>query len=101
MTAYAPKRIGYKHDGYVARMEAAYIDHNSHIGREQMITKDGKKVYTRKWSKRSKRWLDVPIPSPKSYPYSAGMFMYAYIMNLCYSTYNTSADTSDYRILAQ
>ena len=42
MTSYAPKRIGHKHDGYVARMEAAYIDHNSHLDREQMTTKMGR-----------------------------------------------------------
>ena len=69
MTAYAPKRIGYKHDGYVVRMEAAYIDHNSHLDRPQLMTKDGKLVFTRKWSKRSARWHDVPVP----YPYAAGV----------------------------
>ena len=73
MTAYAPKRIGYKHDGYVARMEAAYIDHNSHLDRPQLTTKDGKLVFTRKWNKRSARWHDVPVPTPKTYPYAAGV----------------------------
>ena len=73
MTGYAPKRIGYKHNGYVARMEAAYIDYNSHSNQSQMTTKDGKKVFTRKWSKRSTRWVDVPVPAPKQYPYAAGM----------------------------
>ena len=72
MTLYAPKRIGYKHDGYVARMEAAYIDHNSHLDREQITTKEGK-VLSRKWSKRSAQWHDVPVPSPKSYLYLAGL----------------------------
>ena len=74
MTSYAPKRIGYKHDGYVARMEAAYIDYNSHLDREQMTT-DGKKVFSRKWSKRSSRWHDVPVPCPKTFIHSR-----------CYST---------------
>ena len=62
MTGYAPKKIGYKHDGYVARMEAAYIDY-SHCNRAQMTT--GKKVFTRKWSKRS---------APKEYPFATGMY---------------------------
>ena len=74
MTSYSPKRVGYKHDGYVARMEAAYIDHNSHLGRQQLTTKDGKKVYSRKWSKRSARWHDVPVKTPKTYPYAPGIY---------------------------
>ena len=49
-----------------------YIDHNSHINRPQFTNKEGKKVFTRKWSKRSTRWHDVPMPSPKTYPYAAG-----------------------------
>ena len=76
MTAYAPKRIGYKHDGYVARMESAYIDHNSHLDRPQMTTKDGWKVFSRKWSKRSARWHDVPVPSPKTYTYMHQVWMH-------------------------
>ena len=26
--AYSPRRVGYKHDAYVARVQLAYLDHN-------------------------------------------------------------------------
>ena len=60
-------------DAYVARVELAYLDHNHHLGRAQLHTKDGNPVYTRKWSKRSSRWNLVSIPVPKTYSYVPGM----------------------------
>ena len=67
--SYAPKRIGYKHDAYVARVQLAFIDHNSHLNRQQLKTKDGKPVYTRKWGRHTSQWHVVPIPVPKTYSY--------------------------------
>ena len=70
--AYLPKRIGYKHDAYVAREQLAYLDHNHHLGRAQLHTQDGRPVFTRKWSKRSSRWTLVSVPVPKTYSYIPG-----------------------------
>ena len=67
--SYSPKRIGYKHDAYVARVQLAYLDHNHHLGRSQLLTKDVKPVFTRKWGRRTARWHVVPIPVIKTYSY--------------------------------
>ena len=80
--SYAPKRIGYKHDAYVARVQLAFIDHNSHLSRQQLKTKDGKPVYTRKWGRRTSQWHVVPIPVPKTYSYVPGMlYMYTSLIS--------------------
>ena len=73
MTAYAPKRIGYKHDAYVARMQLACLDHNTQCNRPQLQRKDGTLVFSCKWSKRSGRWHAVPVYSKKKYEYVPGM----------------------------
>ena len=72
MLSYAPKRIGYKHDAYVARMELAFLDHNHHLARPQLVTKNGEMVYTRKWGKRTSKWHIVPVPVTKIYSYMPG-----------------------------
>ena len=75
MLSYAPKRIGFKHDAYVARMQLAYLDHNNHLNHPTLKNKDGHEVYTRKWGKRSARWHMVPVPIPKKYDYIPGMYI--------------------------
>ena len=75
MLSYAPKRIGYKHDAYVARMQLAYLDHNEHLNRPQLTNKSGNPVFTRRWGKRTSQWHAVPVPVPKQYPYVAGMLL--------------------------
>lgn len=72
MLAYAPKRLGYKHDAYTTRMELAYLDHNAHLNRPQLANKSGEPVYTRRWGKRTKHWHCVPVPTPKDYGYTSG-----------------------------
>ena len=73
--SYAPKRIGYKHDAYVARVQLAFIDHNYHLDRQQLTTQDGKPVYTRKWGRRTSQWHVVPIPVSKTYSYVPFMLL--------------------------
>lgn len=54
---------------YVARVQFAFIDHNKHLNRPQLKTRDGKLVYTRKWGRRTSKWQVVPIPVSKTYSY--------------------------------
>ena len=79
--SYAPKRIGYKHDAYVARVQLAFIDHNKHLNRPQLKTRDGKLVYTRKWGRRTSKWQVVPIPVSKTYSYMPGMVHTGYYVD--------------------
>ena len=74
--SYSPKRIGYKHGAYVARVQLAYLDHNHHLGRPQLVAKNGKPVFTKKWGKRTSRWHVVPIPAAKTYSYIPRKFYY-------------------------
>jgi len=64
---YSPKRIGYKHDAYIVRVQLAYLDYNHHLGRSQLVTKNGKPLYTRKKNRHSPRWNVVSIPVAKLY----------------------------------
>ena len=82
MLSYAPKRIGFKHDDYVARMQLAYLDHNSHLNCPILKNKDGLEVYTRKWGKRSARWHMVPVPAPKKYEYIPGKYILCVLVTL-------------------
>lgn len=91
MLAYASKRIGYKHDGYATRMELAYLDHNAHINRPQMMNGDGEAVYKRKWGKRTKHWQSVAVPIAKTYQYIPGT-VYIFFKGL------TNAYTTFYRL---
>ena len=76
MTTYAPKRIGYKHDAYVARMQLACLDHNAHVGRPHLKRKDGTLVYNWKLSKRYGPWCAIPVYERKKYEYVTGMCVF-------------------------
>jgi hypothetical protein len=47
----------------------AAIDHNSHIGRNPKLTKNGKLQYNKVYSKRSKHWNISVIKEEKTYDY--------------------------------
>ena len=59
----------YRHDGHILRSKLAAIDHNHHIGRAQKKTKNGRLRYTRKFSKRTKKFNLVIIKEEKNYSY--------------------------------
>lgn len=66
---YAPKRVSFSYEGMKARCRLAILDHNFHQGRPDRINKGGEKMFTRKWSKRSKHWVSVTLKMPKQYLY--------------------------------
>lgn len=49
----------------------AAIDHNHHLQRKQARNAKGELVYSRRWSKRSKRWKIVMVKEKKEYSYLA------------------------------
>lgn len=67
--AYAPKRVSFGFEAMKARCLLAIIDHNLHQGRLDKLNKSGQVIYSRKWSKRAKRWISVTVKEPKTYNY--------------------------------
>lgn len=47
----------------------AAIDHNHHLCRKQATNAKGELVYSRRWSKRAKRWKVVIVKEKKNYSY--------------------------------
>ena len=47
----------------------AVIDHNHHVNRRQARNQQGDLVYSRRWSKRAKRWKVVLVKEKKNYSY--------------------------------
>ena len=45
-----------RNDAFTARTLLAAIDHNSHLHRKPLVTKDGKIQYNKVFSKRSNNW---------------------------------------------
>lgn len=58
-----------RYEGVVLRSLLAAIDHNHHLHRKQAINAKGELVYSRRWSKRSKRWKIVLVKEKKNYSY--------------------------------
>ena len=58
----------YSNDVFKARTQLAIIDHNHHIGREQVTTSQGQ-AYHRQWKRRTKEWDVTPRKEKKSYSY--------------------------------
>ena len=67
MTKYGPKRIAFEYMSFICRTALAGIDHNMHAFREVATTKDGRKCYKRRYSKRSKRYHAEPLKVGKEY----------------------------------
>ena len=53
----------------LARSLLAAIDHNHHLHRKQAQNSKGELVYSRRWSKRAKRWKVVIVKEKKNYSY--------------------------------
>ena len=50
-------------------MLLAAIDHNMHAFHSQATTKDGKLLWKKQYSKRTKRWHPEPVKAEKSFEY--------------------------------
>ena len=59
----------FRYEGMIVRSLLAAIDHNHHLHRKQAINSKGEPVYSRRWSKRAKRWKVVVIKEKKKYSY--------------------------------
>ena len=53
----------------LARSVLAAIDHNYHLYREQVRNAEGELVFSRRWSKRAKRWKVVIAKEKENYSY--------------------------------
>ncbi|KAK3751371.1 hypothetical protein QZH41_010466 [Actinostola sp. cb2023] len=61
---YAPKRIAFVYEVFIARVQLAALDHNFHLFRK-ILEGRMKKIY----SKRSKNWKLVPLKETKTFGY--------------------------------
>ena len=69
LTKYTPKRNAFEYDYFIARTELAAIDQNFHSFRPYAYTQNGKLIYHRKYSKRTKKYSVSPVKVVKSYKY--------------------------------
>ena len=67
------KRIGYKDDAYIARHMFAFIDYNTHLGRDHLTKSDGTPVFVVRFRKHTKEWYATPVLCEKTYSYISGM----------------------------
>ena len=58
-----------RNDAYIARTLLAAIDHNSHLHRKPLVTKDGKIQYNKVFSKRSNNWRVSVVKEEKTYEF--------------------------------
>ena len=61
--------IIYRNDAFEARTLLAAIDHNCHLHRKPLLTKDGKLKYNKVFSKRSNNWRVSVVKEEKGYDY--------------------------------
>lgn len=54
---------------FCIRMLLSALDHNMHTFRPQATTKDGKLIWKKQYSKRTKRWHPEPVKAEKSFEY--------------------------------
>ena len=64
---YVPKRTAFQYLGFTCRTMLAAIDHNIHSFRSPACTKDGRQIFKRKYSKRTKKWHAEVVKTPKDY----------------------------------
>ena len=58
-----------RNDAFIARTLLAAIDHNSHLHRKPLVTKDGKIQYNKVFSKRSNNWRVSVVKEEKTYEF--------------------------------
>eukprot|EP00112_Aurelia_sp_Birch-Aquarium-sp1_P016449 Seg373.5 transcript_id=Seg373.5/GoldUCD/mRNA.D3Y31 product="hypothetical protein" protein_id=Seg373.5/GoldUCD/D3Y31 len=64
---YVPKRTAFQYLGFTCRTMLASIDHNIHSLRCPVCTRDGRQIFKRKYSKRTKKWQAAVVKTPKDY----------------------------------
>ena len=64
---YVPKRTAFQYLGLTCCTMLAAIDHNIHSFRGPACTKDGRQIFKRKHSKRTKKWHAEVVKTPKDY----------------------------------
>ncbi|XP_033096850.1 uncharacterized protein LOC117101089 [Anneissia japonica] len=73
MLQYCPKRLHFPYKSMLARTQLAAIDHNSHIGRGQMVASKGPNkgslMYSQAYSKMCKSWSVRPVFEKKTYSF--------------------------------
>ncbi|CAB3990362.1 Hypothetical predicted protein [Paramuricea clavata] len=75
-----------KYEGLKAHSILAAIDHNHHLHRKQARNSKGELVYSRRWSKRAKRWKVVIVKEKKNFSYLP--FMTARVLKEASKTWN-------------
>ena len=66
------KTVLFYFHSYIAfciRMLLSALDHNMHTFWPQATTKDGKLIWKKQYSKRTKRWHPEPVKAEKSFEY--------------------------------
>ena len=66
------KRVLFYFHSFIAfciRMLLSALDHNMHTFWPQATTKDGKLIWKKQYSKRTKRWHPEPVKAEKSFEY--------------------------------
>eukprot|EP00111_Clytia_hemisphaerica_P012466 TCONS_00036573-protein len=66
---YAPKRVAFSYKYFTDRMFLAAMDHNIHLSRKPVVTRYGRYLQRRKFSKRSKQWCAQSVKKAKNYPH--------------------------------
>lgn len=69
MLKYAPKRNSFDFIAFCTRILLSALDHNMHNFRPQATTKDGKLIWKKQYSQRTKRWHPEPVKAEKSFEY--------------------------------
>ena len=59
----------YRYEGTFIRSLLAAIDHNHNLHRKQARNAKGKLIFSRRWSKRAKRWKLITVKEKKDYAY--------------------------------
>ncbi len=73
---YCPKRLHFTFDNYVMRSRLAVLDHNFHVGREEMKTASGDTIASGQWSRKTKKWVAYPKLCEKTYGYITGTMFF-------------------------
>lgn len=71
LTKYTPKRNAFGCKCFTGRTLLAAFDQNHHAFRPYVVTRDGKSIYHRKYSKRSKNYSVQPVKTTKQFNYYA------------------------------
>eukprot|EP00795_Rhopilema_esculentum_P007938 gene7938-13828_t len=66
---YAPKRVAFEYIYFIARIALAAMDHNLHLFRPLAVSRAGKKLFKKKYNRRTKTYHAEPVKTAKQYEY--------------------------------